>query len=205
MKPIVLAIIICLLSCKEASISNSSDFSSAIKKEYIIAIKTFEVLKSDLKLNQLEGIWYYKEQPYNGYSVKFYENDTLRERLGFYNGKRQGVAKTWSANGNLRIECSYNQNKLTGDYKSYWENGNLALQVNYVDGKKQGEEKQWYSDGEISKLRQLEDGNEKGIQKAWLPNGKLYVNYEAKNGRVFGMMRANSCYKLEDEKVIKTE
>lgn len=77
------------------------------------------------------------------------------------------------------------------------------MHVNYVDGKKEGEEKQFYSNGEISKLRWLERGKESGLQKAWLPNGKLYVNYEAKNGRVFGLMRANACYKLENEKVVK--
>jgi len=41
------------------------------------------------------------------------------------------------------------------------------------------------------------------MQKAWLKNGTLYVNYEAKNGRVFGMRRANSCYKLEDETILR--
>jgi hypothetical protein len=39
------------------------------------------------------------------------------------------------------------------------------------------------------------------LQQAWLENGTLYVNYEAKNGRIFGMNRANLCYKLKNEKV----
>ena len=47
------------------------------------------------------------------------------------------------------------------------------------------------------------EGKEEGLQKAWLPNGTLYVNYEAKNGRIFGMLRANSCYKLENEVVVR--
>ncbi len=41
-----------------------------------------------------------------------------------------------------------------------------------------------------------------GLQQAWLKNEKMYVNYEAKNGRIFGMRRANSCYKLENEDVV---
>ena len=53
------------------------------------------------------------------------------------------------------------------------------------------------------KLRNFADGKEHGFQKAWLANGKLYVNYEAKNGRIFGMRRANSCVRLEDEVVIR--
>jgi hypothetical protein len=47
----------------------------------------------------------------------------------------------------------------------------------------------------------LNKGKEEGLQQAWLENGKIYVNYEAKNGRIFGMNRANLCYKLKNEKV----
>ncbi|WP_179320438.1 toxin-antitoxin system YwqK family antitoxin [Winogradskyella helgolandensis] len=196
---------ICCFSCQDASKNNTSNDFDIANGENVITVENNEVLKSDLILNQLEGTWYYNDEPFNGYSVKFHSNDSLQEKLGFHNGKRQGVAKTWSENGVLRIEAYFNQNKLTGVYKSYWENGILALKVNYVDGKKQGEEKQWYSNGEISKIRQLEDNEENGLQKAWLPNGQLYVNYEAKNGRIFGMKRANSCYKLENEIVIRKD
>lgn len=198
-------IVIFFLSCKQSSETNTSEENKVTKTENAINIKNVEVPKSELILNQLQGVWYYKEEPYNGYALKYHENNTIKEKLGFYNGKRQGVAKTWSEHGVLRIESYYNQNKLVGSYKSFWENGNLALEVNYVNGKKQGEEKQWYSNGKLSKLRLLKDGKENGIQKAWLPTGQLYVNYEAKNGRTFGLMRANSCYKLENEKVIKTK
>ena len=204
MKLILIAIIASsVLCCKQSDKSSFSDLKKTVKTEDTIAIRNVEVLKADLVLNPLEGIWYYKEQAYNGYAVNYYSNDNLKEKLGFFQGKRQGLARTWSEKGALRTKCFYNQNKLSGVYKSFWENGNLDLEVNYVDGKKQGEEKQWYSNGEISKIRLFKDGNEDGLQKAWLPNGKLYVNYEAKNGRIFGLMRANSCYKLENEKVVK--
>ena len=39
------------------------------------------------------------------------------------------------------------------------------------------------------------------MQQAWLENGKIYVNYEAKNGRKFGMNRANLCYELKEEEI----
>ena len=84
-----------------------------------------------------------------------------------------------------------------------WENGTLASQSFYENGLKQGVDKKWFSNGQLSKLRNLVDGKEHGFQKAWLANGKLYVNYEAKNGRIFGMRRANSCYRLEDEVIIR--
>ncbi|MGR7811931.1 toxin-antitoxin system YwqK family antitoxin [Lacinutrix undariae] len=176
--------------------------SIALFTDPVKEINALTVNKKELVLNQNQGVWYYNDIPFNGYSEKINAAGTTIERLGFYNGKREGVAETWSNNGNLRIQSYYKQNKLTGLYESWWENGTLSLQVNYVKGKKEGEERQWFSTGELSKVRQLKEGRENGIQKAWLINGKLYVNYEAKNGRIFGMKRANSCYKLEDEKLV---
>ena len=198
MRPLILLFFTAffLLNCKQAPSGIREGGKS-------VAINSVEVSKKDLVLNQIEGKWYYKNQAYNGYSLKFHANDTLAERLGFVNGKREGVARRWSENGVLRVESTYHQNKLVGVYKSWWENGVLAEESNYVNGLKQGEEKQWYATGQLSKVRQLVEGNEEGLQKAWLPNGTLYVNYEAKNGRIFGMLRANSCYKLEDEVVVR--
>lgn len=187
-----------LVSCDQDSMNQQAN-NVAAHNEHNITIDTTEVLKEELVLNQLEGAWYYKDQLYSGYSLRFYPNDTLAERLGYYNGKREGIAQKWSENGALRIESFYRNNRLDTVYKTWWENGVLAAQSHYEDGVKQGVEKEWYATGQLSKERQLVDGQENGLQKAWLENGKLYVNYEARNGRIFGMRRANSCYKLKNE------
>lgn len=164
-----------------------------------------EVPYRSLNLNQLEGRWYYEGKPYSGYATKCHANGVLRERLGFYEGKREGVAKRWSAYGALRVESYYRQNRLTGSYKSWWGNGVLGLEVNYINGKKEGVERQWYPSGQLAKERNLVAGKENGMQKAWLKNGTLYVNYEAKNGRIFGLRRANSCYQLQNEVVVQSK
>lgn len=185
--------------------TSCNEFSLDKKEEETLVIENVDVLKENLVLNQIEGKWYYNNEPFSGYSLKFHSNDTLGERIGYYKGKREGVARQWSENGVLRIESFYTDNRLDKIYTTWWENGAISSRSNYVKGVKQGEEKEWYADGQISKLRKLVDGNENGLQKAWLQNGKLYVNYEAKNGRIFGMRRANSCYKLEDENIIRSK
>jgi len=202
MKPFYLMFLIVFsytgFSCKKTQVAQST-----IDKETLI--DHVEVSKKELVLNQLEGKWYYNDTPFNGYSLKFHNNGILEERLGFYKGKREGIAKSWSKSGVLRVESHYKQNRLTGSYKSWWENGVLGSETNYVNGKINGVEKKWYATGQLAKKRQLLNGRENGLQKAWLKNGKLYVNYEAKNGRIFGMKRANSCYQLEDEVVIRSK
>lgn len=165
-------------------------------------IKNIEVAKSILKLDGNKGIWYYNEKPFSGYAVSYHTNNTLREKIGFSKGRKEGVAQIWFINGVLKVESHYKQNKLVSSYKSWWDNGVLSSEVTYIKGKKQGVEKTWYNTGVLSKERNLVGGQENGLQKAWLKNGKLYVNYEAKNGRAFGMRRANSCYRLEDEVVV---
>lgn len=187
-------------ACSDKSVNNEVvEIISDTSKE--LAIEDFEVLKNDLVLNQLEGKWYYNNKLFSGYSLKYYSGESLAEKIGFVEGKREGTAKYWSENGVLRIESFYKNNRLHNTYKSWWDNGVLSAQSNYVDGVKQGVEEEWYVTGQLAKQRQLVDGQEEGMQKAWLQNGKLYINYEAKNGRIFGMLRANSCYKLKDEVV----
>jgi antitoxin component YwqK of YwqJK toxin-antitoxin module len=170
-----------------------------------VTIKQETKFKEELTLNQLEGTWYYKNSPYDGYALTLHENGTLAEKVGFVKGKRQGLVQRWSSTGVLRVEFHYKNNRLEGSYKSWWENGQLAQEANYVNGDMDGIEKKWYLDGQLAKERQLVNGREKGLQKAWLQNGTLYVNYEAKNGRIFGLRRANSCYQLEDEVVVRSE
>ncbi|QWX85687.1 hypothetical protein H0I23_06485 [Cellulophaga sp. HaHaR_3_176] len=193
---------ILVIGNKDFFINTTKNSNVTVEEKELISIEDITVDKKDLKLNPVEGKWYYKNVPFNGFATKIYNNGIVEEKLGFYKGKREGVAKRWSDKGVLRVESNYHENKLVGLYRSWWENGALAEESFYIKGFKDGEEKQWYPDGQLSKFRNLVKGNESGMQKAWLKNGTLYVNYEAKNGRIFGLLRANLCYQLEDEKVI---
>ena len=145
MKPILLLLVLALsiLGCKESEPRKTYKIALADNKP--IVISSVEVLKEVLVLNGNKGKWYYKEKPFNGYSLKYYPNGTLEEKWGFYNGKREGIAKRWTQNGTLQIESYYKNNRLTGEYKTWWENDTLASLSYYEDGAKEGEDKQWYS------------------------------------------------------------
>ncbi|MDT0539406.1 hypothetical protein [Croceitalea sp. P059] len=202
MKKNILIFILSVLlfsSCEETK-QTSNDTN-----HLIAVIPNIEVLKDSIQLNGNEGNWYYKNELFNGYSVRYYPNSTLQQKVGFLNGKKVGVAKIWHPNGVLKVQSHYNKNTLVGLYQSWWDNGNLASKSFYKNGKIDGVSKEWYPNGVLSKSRNLSEGQEVGMQQAWLKNGTLYVNYEAKNGRIFGMRRANSCYKLENEVVISSK
>lgn len=168
-------------------------------------IESTVVDKKQIKLNSTKGQWYYNDQPFNGYAVSYYDDSGLAEKSGFFDGKREGKSYSYFNDGTIKKEALYKKNKLDGVKLTYFRNGVLASESNYVNGKKHGFQKVWFPDGQLAKKKYLNQGKEDGLQQAWLENGSLYINYEAKNGRIFGMLRANSCYKLKDEKVVRKE
>ncbi|MEM9076980.1 MAG: toxin-antitoxin system YwqK family antitoxin [Bacteroidota bacterium] len=170
---------------------------------YPVVIKNVEVEKELLKLNVAEGRWYYEEAPFNGYLVETYENGQIAEKTGFVYGKRQGPSLKWYKNGKLYSEKNYMSNRLEGTSKTWWPNGQKSSESNYMNRQRHGYQKKWYPDGQVTSITHFNQGKEEGLQQAWLKTGKLYVNYEAKNGRFFGLRRSNLCYQLKDEEVQK--
>ena len=173
------------------------------KSDAVLSIPNIEVKKEHLRLNPNEGRWYHEQKPFNGYSVVYYENGKIAERIGFVNGKRQGPAFKWYENGNISSEKHYLNNRLEGITKTWWPNGKQSTESNYLNRKRHGEQLKWYPTGQLARRNQFVNGREEGLQQAWLQTGKLYANYEAKNGRFFGLKRSNLCYQLKDEVVQK--
>ncbi len=164
-------------------------------------VKNVEIHKDSIRLIPEQGIWQYQGIPFNGYTVRYYSNGVLEERIGYFEGKKEGVAKKWFENGQLQKTSYYSSNKLHGEELIWWSHGTLAATLNYTYGYKNGIQQRWYINGQRSKKTQYHLGKEEGIQQAWLENGKIYVNYEAKNGRSFGLRKAKLCYALENEVV----
>jgi len=161
------------------------------------------VEKEKLKLNTLEGRWYFNTEAFSGFAITRFKTGQLAEKIGYTNGKKEGAALKWNKEGVLTSEKFYNENRLEGTAKTWWPNGNLSSESNYSNRVRHGIQKRWYPNGQLAQLRNFSFGKEEGIQQAWLKTGKLYANYEAKNDRFFGMKRSNLCYQLKDGKVQK--
>ncbi len=178
-----------LLSCGE------------LKESGAIVIPQKEMLASDLELRANEGLVYHLHQPFSGYSIKHYPNDTLAEKIAYIQGKKEGLYQKWYPTGVLSFESNYQKGRKHGVSRTWWKNGALRSESYHLMGVTNGNQKQWYKSGQLFKSMNIVDGKEEGIQQAWRENGKIYNNYEAKNGRIFGLKRANLCYELEEELV----
>ena len=141
--------------------------------------------------------------PYSGYAVSYYSDSTLKEKIGILNGKTESQSLTFYEDGHLKQLSNYRNGKLHGEKKLWSSNTSHVLlsHLNYQFGKPHGEQKTWYPTGELHKILNMNMGKEDGIQQAFRKNGALYANYEAKEGRIFGLKKAALCFGLEDEDI----
>ena len=159
------------------------------------------VNKNEVELHPNEGLVYYKDKPFSGTSVAYYDSLTLAESIDYLKGKKHGFKTKWFPSGIKSFEAKYKEGKQDEITKSWWKNGQLRSESNFRIGKVNGVQTQWYKSGVKFKERHIVEGREEGMQRAWRENGTIYNNYEAKNGRIFGLKRASLCYELEDEEV----
>lgn len=154
--------------------------------------------KSEISMNQ-KGQRVYQNKPFTGEMVSYHDSGKVATADQFVNGRRQGYAKKWFANGLLGYESFYAAGVRDGTTKTWWFNTNLRSHFFYVKGKTEGEGKRWYRSGAKFKKFSYHAGKPIGLQQAWRENGKLFSNFEYKNGRIYGLRKANNCVGLKDE------
>ncbi|MBX2817459.1 MAG: membrane-binding protein [Saprospiraceae bacterium] len=160
-------------------------------------------LKSDLHYDRSTSTWLKAEHSYSGYALDYHDNGRLRSSVGIHQGRRENVCIEWFGNGKIRSITHYRNGKLHGIKKTWSsdEPQNLLSYTRYASGKAHGTHKIWYPSGEIFKILHYEHGIEKGLQQAFRKNGDLFANYEARDGRVYGLKRASLCFGLSSESI----
>ncbi len=190
-----------LVSCAESKEGKGLDADDLAHD--LLEVPSNTVDKSALHYDNKVSLWTLNDQLYSGYSVSFYPDSTLKEKVGILNGKKEGPSTRWYADGHLKQVADYHKGKLHGEKKMWHSDTShlLVSHLNYQSGKPHGEQKKWYSTGELHKKLNMNMGREEGIQQAFRENGALYANYEAKEGRIFGLRKSSLCYGLESEDV----
>lgn len=140
----------------------------------------------------------------SGHIIEKFANGQTAKHFGVFEGKREGVLTTYYADGQIKFIENYKNNKLNGAVKRWSKEAGhqLLAELSYEAGKLHGVQKKWFSTGELHKLMHMKRGKEDGLQQAFRKNGALYANYEARNGRVFGLKRSNLCYELDNQQVV---
>lgn len=196
------------LSCLLSSCSQQKEqpFPSS-NADLTLEVPDTIALKSALRYNPQTSLWTLNDLPYSGFIVSYYPDGSLKEKFGLLNGVKQNEFMRWHPDGHLKNLTHYHQGKLHGE-KKIWSADSVHVLIahfNFQQGHAHGEQKKWYPSGELFKKLNMNNGKEEGIQQAYRKNGVIYANYEAREGRIFGLKKAALCFGLEDEDVQYTK
>jgi len=195
----ILILGVLITACTEGTITKIPSPTSVV--ETSLDVPDTIVNKSALFYNTKNSRWTLNDQSYSGYAISFYQDSTLKEKFGILNGRKQNQAIEWFSDGHFKHVTHYQKGKLHGEKKSWSHDPPhiLVSHLNYVSGKAHGEQKKWYPTGELFKKLHLNMGKEEGLQQAFRKNGVLFANYEAREGRIFGLKKAALCFGIENE------
>ena len=91
---------------------------------------------------------YYQGQLFSGVAETT-ENDRIRNRVEFKDGRKHGLEQWW------------------------FENGQLARSFNYQNGELHGLREAWYEDGQPSRKAMYENGRYHDLFESWHENGQM--------------------------------
>lgn len=196
---IIVIMVFLFTNCANEVNRKSVPLANEVVNKLEVPIKTID--ESKLNYDNKTSLWTLEGKLFSGYAESYYPNDSMKQKIGILNGKKQNESKTWYPDGHLKFLAHYHQGKLHGEKKSWSSSSQhiLISHLNYHLGKLDGQQKKWYTTGQIFKNLNLNMGKEEGIQQAYRKNGALFANYEARNGRIFGLKRAALCFELENE------
>ena len=103
---------------------------------------------------------------------------------------KDGVEKTYYANGKIHTETPYKNGARNGVVVTYYTNGAVKSEAQYVDNEQNGETKVYTKDGHLDKIYTYLNNQLNGEAKAYDENERLLSKAEFKNniqvGREFG-------------------
>lgn len=180
-------------------IACSSEPQPLVAERQVPMIPAIDIRVDDPRLMFKNGRWYYNDSLFSGYVHAFYPNGNKQRIQAFYDGKEEGQLMTWFQDGQKESERYFINGEKEGLHKGWWENGQQRFEYHFKNGIYDGDFKEWFSTGAEFKHIEYKNGVEiRG--KGWRENGKLYMSYEVKGNRRYGLMNAQPCYTLKNEK-----
>lgn len=176
----VIAIIFCLYFC----------LFSCSRKELMVNVGS-----TDLEL--VNGVLYYQDSPFEGILVSKYGDASLKMKLQYAAGRKDGCEKQWYRNGQLSQTRWYSKGLKTGIHSGWWEDGTQKFIYQFNEkGEYDGNRKEWYRNGNLILDFNYSNGKEIGSQRMWTDSGKIRANYVVKNGERFGLIGLKKCYNV---------
>ncbi len=154
---------------------------------------------SDEGIEMENGVLQYQSIPFNGIMVSYHPDFTLKSRVQYFDGRKQGIEHYWFENGKPAMERHYSKGVKTGIHRAWWIEGNLKFEYHFnEDGAYNGSVKEWYASNQLFREFNYENGKEVGSQRLWKSNGNIKANYIVSNGDRFGLIGLKKCATVSD-------
>lgn len=157
------------------------------------------VESTDTALSLINGVYWYHGRLFNGRRIVRYADGRKRAEECYAAGKEEGHWLGWYPDGSQEYSRYFHAGEKDSVAMGWWPNGRQQYEYHYRNGIYEGYFKEWYMSGHpLKKIIYLHGQAQSG--KGWRDNGKVYMSFIMRNGRIYGLVNANLCYSLEDEK-----
>jgi len=197
--------------------------------EFLPAIKVGE-WKSYYESGRLKTVTQFKDSDTLEYLTSYFDtsgtklvsngNGTIKENYyskkpklvtTYKNGLKDGVHKSWNANGTVKEEGAYKDGLQTSNWKYYFfVSGKIYQEIGFIEGEKHGffeehmpneivsikgnykhgkKDSIWayyFEDGQLDMQGNFVTDLQDGHWKYWYPNGKIYYEGDYKTGKKDG-------------------
>lgn len=114
-------------------------------------------------------------------------------------GNPDRIAQAFADDGTLLSQTTWRDGRKSGRHLAFWPGGAPRVEAFYVSDVIEGAYRSWHPNGQLAELKNYTQGREAGRQQAWTPQGELFLNYEARNGRHFGLINSKPCLPVQGE------
>ena len=159
------------------------------------------VLETDGHLSRHGGALYYNDSLFSGWLYSNFPNGNRYYETPYYEGKEEGIMKSWYADHKPEQERLFVNGKKEGVHRGWWPSGQPKYEYRFVNDEHNGSAKEWFSNNKPYRIFTYKMGHEEGRQQMWWPNGTIRANYVVKDGQQYGLIGRKLCKNMyKDEK-----
>lgn len=173
-----------------SSIADGNGCRVTFNKDTIFEMQQYQngILEGEVKVfdenENLMGMYHMQNQLKHGEEIEYYPPQFFNQHpqsmlsIQWYEGKIQGVCKTWYRNGKLESQREMSNNKKNGICLAYYNDGNLMLIEEYEMGKLL--KGKYFKKGDKRPVSEVSEGN--GLVTMYDPEGNYLNKYTYAKG-----------------------
>jgi antitoxin component YwqK of YwqJK toxin-antitoxin module len=125
------------------------------------------------------------EKTKDGLYEEFHENNQLKSKGIFSDGKEVDLWESYHYNGQLESKANYINGLKDGLWERYYSNGKLKSKVTYIKGEKNGLCEEYYN-GQLDNKVNYNFGQKEGVWVEFHENGQLWSRGKYLDGKKTG-------------------